>query len=899
MFYLFTIFLDRIRGAGIVARLSLSFVAVAALAVAANFLADHSSMIRTTRVERVGVPIPISAPTRKEVETPSVLRIGPAQAFSQAVERYEQAMLERSAASESDHESAQQAAEDQLLNATRAYAAQLQPVDPDMARQVLDTSNMLKATGSTLERLEQDRQRTIADYRRHWDNLQAAVQPALQNSFKLFARQSARQALESLVDSLTLMRQRLDTAVLSGNPAPGLRAAAEAERRFAQTIETDSDTLRRAQSDNWIATLRDEAAAVSGARENLEALGPSIETQLSRFAAAKMAASARVPQGLLALHDQRSATTRSEEAAPQPAALAPVPLESPVETVTVMPRDSSRDVLIGWITAAATLLVLFISVVTVRSIIGPVRRLLNAAERLSKGDTEVRVKRGGLKELDKLAGAFNQMAHELAKANEINHFYQSRLESDVAARTVELKELAERDPLTQLPNRRHWLTLIDRSLHSARSQGHHVGVFFIDLDNFKTINDSLGHAYGDKILRTIAQRLESCSDGFGYAARLGGDEFSVVYENARSSEEIYRAGSLLIQAFHAPIVIDQRELVVSVSAGLSLFPDHGTHPDELLSAADAALFRAKSLGRNQLNVFTPDLLQSASEKFSTEQRLRRAIDRNEFELVFQPEVAVTSLKVIAVEALLRWRQPDGRLATPTEFLAVAEASGFMTDIDRWVLEAAVTAASRWYHGDWPEVRIALNVSPRQMMDAGFLERLLGLLARHRLPVRCIEIELTETVLQTGTPTIQMLRKIRDQGIAIALDDFGTGYSSLTSLEQLPLSRVKLDRSLIAGLGVNERSAAIARAIITMCEHLQLEVTAEGIESHEQLAWLVHYRGLALQGYLISRPLSFENVVASMNQLHQQMTLAVLSAPTHAAKSTVTPLSVVTRLRDKG
>jgi EAL domain-containing protein (putative c-di-GMP-specific phosphodiesterase class I) len=166
-------------------------------------------------------------------------------------------------------------------------------------------------------------------------------------------------------------------------------------------------------------------------------------------------------------------------------------------------------------------------------------------------------------------------------------------------------------------------------------------------------------------------------------------------------------------------------------------------------------------------------------------------------------------------------------------------------------------------------------------------------------MRCIEIELTETVLQTGTPTIQMLRKIKDQGIAIALDDFGTGFSSLTSLEQLPLSRVKLDRSLIAGLGANERSAAIARAIITMCEHLQLEVTAEGIEAHEQLAWLVHYRGLALQGYLISRPLSFENVVPSMNQLHQQMTLAVLSAPARPAKATVTPLSAVARLRDKG
>jgi EAL domain-containing protein (putative c-di-GMP-specific phosphodiesterase class I) len=194
------------------------------------------------------------------------------------------------------------------------------------------------------------------------------------------------------------------------------------------------------------------------------------------------------------------------------------------------------------------------------------------------------------------------------------------------------------------------------------------------------------------------------------------------------------------------------------------------------------------------------------------------------------------------------------------------------------LQTAIDAAAAWHARGWPEARVAVNVSPRQLMDAAFLDRLQELLLVNRLPARCIEIELTETVLQTGAATIHMLHKLKERGIAIALDDFGTGYSSLTSLEQLPLSRVKLDRSLIAGLGVNDRSAAIVRTIITLCEHLQLEVTAEGIETEQQLAWLTKYAALSLQGYLITRPLPRGDVLPALARLHQQLTHAVLNLP---------------------
>jgi EAL domain-containing protein (putative c-di-GMP-specific phosphodiesterase class I) len=309
--------------------------------------------------------------------------------------------------------------------------------------------------------------------------------------------------------------------------------------------------------------------------------------------------------------------------------------------------------------------------------------------------------------------------------------------------------------------------------------------------------------------------------------------------------------------------VEGRELIVSISVGASVFPDHELDADALLKAADVALFRAKALGRSQLSMFTPDLLEAAAAKFSTEQGLRRAIERGEFELVFQPEISAQTLETSLVEALIRWRMPDGELATPGQFLAIAEESGLIIEITDWVLRSAIETASHWHHGAWPEARVAINVSPRDLLDNRFVDRLSELLQEYRLPARCIEIELTESVLQTGTSTIGALKRLRAHGVAIALDDFGTGYSSLASLEQLPLTRIKLDRSLIAGIDTNSRSAAIARAIIGMCQGLGLEITAEGVERPEQFAMLVGQPGMYLQGYLFARPIARDQVLSAL------------------------------------
>ncbi|MGH9643511.1 MAG: putative bifunctional diguanylate cyclase/phosphodiesterase, partial [Terriglobales bacterium] len=562
--------------------------------------------------------------------------------------------------------------------------------------------------------------------------------------------------------------------------------------------------------------------------------------------------------------------------------------DSTVESTSTSARTSEHAALIGWISAAVVLLMLLISVWTVASIVGPVRRMRYATRRLAGGEADVQVARGGILELDELAVSFNQMAQQLASAQALTRTYQDQLEAKVLQRTRELQHLAEHDPLTQLPNRRQLFLHLKDAIERAEADGAYVGVFFLDLDNFKNINDSMGHAFGDRVLEAIAEQLRVTAGPGGFAARLGGDEFTVVFNSAASEEQVRNVGWELVRAFHQPVTVGGRELMIGISVGASLYPDHGTDADELLRAADAALFRAKALGRSQLTVFSPELLEAASAKFSTEQGLRHAMERDEFELVFQPEIDAATLTVSVVEALLRWRLADGRLASPEEFLTVAEESGLIMEISDWVLRSAIEAAACWHHGAWPDARVAINLSSRQLLDSQFVDRVMDLLREHRLPARCIEIELTENVLQTGAGTIDVLRCLRSHGIAIALDDFGTGYSSLASLEQLPLTRVKLDRTLIASIHTSARSAAIARAIVGLCHGLGLEVTAEGIEFSEQLALLVDNPCMCLQGYLLARPVPAEKLLAVIDTLPEHVQSLLLSAPLIARPPTEEP-----------
>jgi diguanylate cyclase (GGDEF)-like protein len=876
-------YLTQIRRIGIVARLSASFIAVAILAIAANYLASHS-YVQTTRVERpisiaAPPPVPIVAeppPRRLPAPKPSDAALD----YSRSLQRFSAAISARSAASDAAADAEFRASAAHLGQAASHLSAEVARSDKKLSAQVLGRTKEASDSALSLIGLADERHHLLGEYRRHLDELAQSMKGALDGSFKIFGRFIARQYLLQLDVNLQGIRERMEDAI-AGNAAPAsLLALGASEHDYSATLDANRASLVRVQGQEWVSFTDNQLSVLAAFRESLQRAHSAYDDTLAKLtqqmADAAVTAAECVVSPPVA---QISAAPRVREVMlpPAPAAVPapPRPTEDPApETVTVVQSDTGHYALIARITIAVISLVFIVSVLTVLSIVRPVRRLVDAAAKLAGGDTRISVARGGIKELDQLAGSFNQMARRLEVAGEASRSYQARLEAEVAARTQELRQLAERDSLTQLPNRRHGLMLMELALDQARGRNRHVGVFFLDLDNFKSINDSLGHAFGDKVLGKVAERLLAVCASYGHATRLGGDEFCVIYTDAATCEEVYESGLQLVQAFHASLQIELRELMVSISCGVSVFPLHGDTCAELLSSADAALYRAKAMGRNQCSVYTADLLQLVSEKFSMEQRLRRAIERREFELVFQPEVGVGSLRVELVEALLRWRQPDGRLAAPGEFLAVAESSGFITEIDNWVMNAAIEAAAAWHQGPWPEARVAINVSSRQLLDISFVDRLKNLMKEHGLPIGSIEIELTETVLQTGADTIRTLHALKAEGFAIALDDFGTGFSSLTSLAQLPLSRVKLDRSLI--IGADERSVAIARTTVTLCEHLQLEVTAEGIEDIGQLAWLLNHDTVYLQGYLISRPLRFEAVESALATIPQQMALNVLN-----------------------
>jgi diguanylate cyclase (GGDEF)-like protein len=383
---------------------------------------------------------------------------------------------------------------------------------------------------------------------------------------------------------------------------------------------------------------------------------------------------------------------------------------------------------------------------------------------------------------------------------------------------------------------------------------------FLDLDNFKSVNDSLGHEFGDRVLTEIGERMRQITGESGFIARLGGDEFTLVFPYSGDSSEVTRRAAELVDGFKRPLTIDLRDVSVGVSCGVAIFPDHGRDATSLLRAADAALFRAKELGRNRLCIHEPSMLVDASNRFRIEQALRKAIKGGEFLLHYQPQVCLEAERANSVEALLRWRRSDTEIVTASEFVQIAEQSGLMLDLNDWVLESAAGAVRGWRDNGWPDARIAVNVSAQQFLAGDFVSRIEHLLRRHDLPPDALELELTESMLQTGAITVETLQSLRTLGVATALDDFGTGFSSLTSLEQLPLNRVKLDRRLITEVDHNPRAAAIARSIIVLCRNLGLAVTAEGVERLEQLDFLASCGDVSVQGYLVSRPVDARAVV---------------------------------------
>jgi diguanylate cyclase (GGDEF)-like protein len=875
---------------GIGARLSIAFLGVAALAIASNLLIQHEiSVIKTTRLVRVAVPAPLppanpSPPREIKPSAPTTPDAARPKSLIAAIEHYEVAVRARMGGRNDDGDTRVTDAINELEQESQAYILARGSVDSHQTAGKLHAKLFAyRAHGDELVRETENRRNALRDLWETFDALDARTKASLEGSWKIFGRVIARKPLVDVNSNLDEIRRglaRLDPLGFSSQEA--LDAVEASETALKATLQTNEALLTRSQGQAWVGQMQADVVRISALQDSLALLDRQRREREAGFLKESRNLMAEVHAAKQESHSgELIPNVPAEKPASSPAS-APAPAVEPMtdtsETTAVSLERSERPLLLYWLSAAVLLTLLWISIRTVMSVVGPVRRMRAATSRLAGGDTAVRVARGGIRELDDLAVSFNQMAEQLSNAKLLASGYQERLEAKVNLRTRELQHLAGHDPLTELPNRRQLFAHLKAAIEQAETRSSKVAVFFVDLDNFKNVNDSKGHAFGDRVLSAIADRLLMRCGPAGFAARLGGDEFTVVSAELATLEEVTAFGQGLVLAFQQPLVVDGRYLTISISVGSSLYPDHGRDAEALLRAADAALFRAKVLGRSQSTVFSAALLEAASAKFSIEQGLRHALERGEFELVFQPEVDATTLTPHLVESLIRWRMPDGRLALPGEFLTIAEESGLILEISDWVLRKSIETASHWHHGVWPQARVAINLSSRQLLDACLVDRVMTLLREHRLPASCIEIELTENVLQTGSATIEVLRQLRSHGIAIALDDFGIGYSSLASLEQLPLSRVKLDRALVASIHTSPRSAVIARSLVGLCHNLGLEVTAEGIECVEQLSLLANLKPIYLQGYLVARPVSADELPGLVKALPDHMVSLLLMYP---------------------
>ncbi len=885
---------------GIVARLATIFLCVAGLVLASRLIVERSVLVLRTTHTTITVPTTASlaapaTPPPLAPDSAETLLIR-ADELQLALNRFEIAVQGRMQNNSPTAEAAFKRSSAELDRVAKEYRNATASLSDTLREADATAFATHQHLGQSLVRLADDRNAMLRQYAALLDGQKRRVQASLDKAWRIFGRVITRQSLLQLSADLDqLLRTSAGLNGMDEPETPAMVALLTAEARVQTDLDRDKDALIRSAGSAWYADMLDDFGSLVRLRKalaqiNQESTGQSrqfsrqAEDLMTRLTDRRHARAAR-PATPAAVFKGASATdTKGVESSLGPSlAVVPPPVVETGEVRSPLAQSRATQDHFLWLSAAVVALLTYVAIGTAISIIRPVRRLVYASARLAKGDVAIRIPRGGLKELDSVAVAFNQMAEELSIARQNSLNYQKGLEQKVEERTRQLEDLAKHDPLTGLPNRREIFRFLDQALVGAELQRERVAVFFLDIDNFKYINDSLGHAYGDQVLVALAQRLLATTREIGFCARLGGDEFTVVFERAPDVDAIREAGMRIVKAFQQPLTIDKRDLMVSVSVGASIYPEHERHSEGLLKAADAALFRAKALGRSQLSVFTADLLEAANVKFRVEQGLRRGLERGEFELMYQPQIQVATLKTTVVEALLRWRAPDGRLVAPGEFLAVAEETGLIMEIGDWVLQSAIETAARWHHGDWPEVCVAINVSPRQLIDVGFVDRVLALLLQHGLPAHCIEIELTESVIQTGPATSGALHRLRSLGVAIALDDFGTGYSSISSLEQLPLTRIKLDRSLVAEIDRSSRAAAIANAIIGMCQGLGLEITAEGIERPEQFAMLVTHQGMHLQGYLLGRPSACNELIPSLEIVAQRAHKLVLESPSKSVQ----------------
>lgn len=423
-----------------------------------------------------------------------------------------------------------------------------------------------------------------------------------------------------------------------------------------------------------------------------------------------------------------------------------------------------------------------------------------------------------------------------------------------------LQVLAERDPLTDLPNR--WLMRQElmRAMDKAVLGKYKLALIVIDIDRFKNINDSLGHALGDKVLQELGKRMEACVEQKSFVARMGGDEFVLLIEPVSNYKALANLAQSLLKQINKPIIIEGHRLVMTASIGVALYPEHGINQDTLLRHADIAMYQAKARGRNRYCFYSRTMGEQVIDRLQLEKDLARAIENEQgFFLVYQPQWDLSTGKIVGCEALLRWRHPVRGLIQPLEFVPLAEETGLIQSLGDWVLRSVLAQASAWQAQGLPAISMAVNLSTAQL-NANLPKQIKKLLEVHQLPASLLELEVTETLLMTAqNEAITILSELKTTGVRIALDDFGTGYSSLSYLSRLPLNVLKIDKSFVDGLPNRKDDVVIAQLIIRMADELDIITLAEGVETQEQLDFLKEAGCHLIQGYLLARPLPPEEV----------------------------------------